>query len=112
MKLKFLFILSVLPGIFSSCAVSKYDYYYCKLESDNSAIKRKSNDNFNSYLFELRHDSNVYEMYITLTTEKITQSIKNPIPVYIDYSNSTVMINGIESKLNISKKDSIIFLEP
>ena len=114
MKLKMLFIIPVFMGLFGSCAVSKYDYYYHALKTDNSELKVSVTNNSKIYSNtfsekEKRYHSN--QFHINLEYRNIDICIQNSDPIYIDYSHSLIKINDIEYKLS-PLIDSIMLIKP
>ena len=115
MKVKILFILPAFIILFGSCAVSKYDYYYCVLKPENVNLKSEApHDNYSVYsgILNSESENTVNELIITITNEDIVSFIKNTNPIYVDYSGSKIGINKDEYSWNSLEKDSFLLINP
>jgi hypothetical protein len=107
--------------LFGSCAVSKFDYYYTALSTDNPQIKELENDKYRLYedsykwinisiyscnrysiRSEMDGDSNDSILFITdilASDEKIIIDMQNDRTVYFDYEKSRINFNDTSYKI-------------
>jgi len=96
MKLNILFILPVFMGVFGSCAVSKYDYYYCKMKSNYSIINNDSLENDRKIKFGNLNNKSKEEVYFIISDKNIQSEIMLTDPICIDFEHSEITINKTE----------------
>jgi len=93
--------------LFTSCATSKYTYYYSVLKQNDNKVENnfeKTRDRYSEYsihnlLSDTVTDNNSVLYFLEISEKKIAISVKNRIPIYMDCEKSFISINRSKYKL-------------